>query len=448
MKRAISNLQQLAYDTLFETISEGISLIVNNAVDLNESAYHLHQAGRFRTSEIMSGFAEEEAAKVLMLIDFVRCPRDFDGRGRLLKRFYSHVAKRIYAMTCEYPNIASFGELKGLVDQERRSWYLDGPNDVDWIFPNAISTEREQALYVDYVADVTDVDCSDFWAAPDESLNCPSEYPVPDCVRLAVALSEAGAGSTDGLAEIANAWRGCRPNPETDRGEVRGLIADTLDRLALNGDCVDQPTAQLILRRWTFPMWPLEVTEQRDRPAESIDDLREQRRARIAWIEDTEAKRDPPPAIARSRVEELSEAHAAWDRDADEALRQDWKQEGRFRFLPSAADTAKIFELPSYKILKHKFGGLNEEERIALVALGWFARDRLANWPAVHARAVKQAPTQNDGYQISLGGYWLPGLDRWEASPQPFVAGQWHNRSRPYDPVTGQPQSSTGCCSD
>ncbi len=426
MKRAIPNLRQLADDTLFETISEGISLIVNNAVDLNESAYHLHQAGKFRTSEIMSGFAEEEAAKILILIDFVRCPRDFDGRGPLLGCFYSHLAKRIYAMTCEYPSIVSFGELKKLVDHERRSWYLDGPNDIDWIFPNAISTKREQTLYVDYVPSVTDVDWPDSWVAPDEPLDCPSEYPVPDCVRLAYALSKAGAGSTDGLAEIAYAWRGFQPNPETDRGEVRGLIADTLDRLALNCDCVDQPTAQFILRHWTFPMWPLEVAEQKVSPK----DLLEQRRAMIAWIKDTEAKRDPPPAITRSRVEELSEAHAAWKRDADEALRQDYKQEGRFRVLPSTADTAKIFELPSYKILKQKFGGLNEEERIALVALGWFACDRLANWPAVHERAVKLAPIQDDRYLMSLGRYWLPGLDRWEAAPRPFVAGQWHKRLR------------------
>ncbi len=429
MKRAILNLQQLADNALFETISEGISLIVNNAVDLNESSYCLNQAGKFRASEIMSGFAEEEAAKVLILIDFVRCPRDVKERGRLLKRFYSHLAKRIYAMTCEYPNIASFGELKKLVDHERRAWYLDGPNDVDWIFRNAISTKREQDLYVDYVQNVTDEAGANFWVAPtdilvapDEPLNSPSEYAVPDCVRLAQALSKAGAGSTDGLAEIANAWRGFQPKPETDRGQIRDLIADTLDRLALNCDCVDQPTAQFILWRWTFPMWPLEVTEQGDN-----NDLREQRRAMTAWIEDTEAKRDPPPAITRPRVEELSEAYAAWEHDVDGPDSKVQKKDGRRSFHFSKVDS-KFFELPSYKILEQKFGSLNDEERIALVALGWFACDHLANWPEAHKRAVKQAPTQDDGYQISLGRYWLPGLDRWEASPQPFVAGQWHKR--------------------
>ena len=434
MKPAISNLQQLADDALFDTISEGMPLFVSNAVELDEAANCLHQGGKFRASEIMRGFAEEEAAKVLILIDFVRCPRDFNGRGHLLRRFNNHLAKRIYAMACEYPNIASFGELRRLVDHERRSWYLDGPNDVDWIFPNAISTKRERDLYVDYVQDVTAKAGAGFWMAPSDFLetpdvpaNPPSEYASPECVRLALALAKAGAGSANGLAEISELWRGLQPKPETGRGEIHDLAADTLGRLALNCDCVDEPTSRLILRRWTFPMWSLEVTEQTDDSADSIDDLREQRHLMIAWIEDTEAKRDPPPAIARSKVEELSEAHAAWEHDADRALRQDWKQEGsfRFRFLPPAS-IADTMELPSYKILKQKFDTLNEEELIALVALGWFACERPANWPEVHARAAKQAPAQGDDYQLSLGKDWLAGLNRWDATPTPFVPGKWH----------------------
>ena len=141
-------------------------LIVDNAVSLDETAHRLYREKESRASEIMQGFAEEEAAKFLILIDFVRCPRDSDRRAQVLKRFYDHVEKRVYAMTCSYPRIASFRELSELVDSECRSYYLDGPNWVDWISPNSISANREQALYVDYVRDITDAVGEYHWTTP------------------------------------------------------------------------------------------------------------------------------------------------------------------------------------------------------------------------------------------------------------------------------------------
>lgn len=43
-------------------------------------------------------------------------------------------------------------EAKRHVDRERRTLYLDGPNDIDWIFRNDITQRREEAMYLDYVA--------------------------------------------------------------------------------------------------------------------------------------------------------------------------------------------------------------------------------------------------------------------------------------------------------
>jgi hypothetical protein len=37
------------------------------------------------------------------------------------------------------------------VDRERKEFYLDGPNDVDWIFYNDILRTREETIYVDFV---------------------------------------------------------------------------------------------------------------------------------------------------------------------------------------------------------------------------------------------------------------------------------------------------------
>jgi hypothetical protein len=46
----------------------------------------------------------------------------------------------------------TLAELQEYVDNHREEFYLDGPNDVDWIFRNEVLEGREGALYVDYVA--------------------------------------------------------------------------------------------------------------------------------------------------------------------------------------------------------------------------------------------------------------------------------------------------------
>ena len=102
MKRAAQELATFRDERLFKELSEGIALVVDNALKLDDAARCLHQGDNYRASAIMRGNAEEEAAKVQILIDLVRCPRAFQGRSRVAKRFYGHVAKRIYAMTCDY----------------------------------------------------------------------------------------------------------------------------------------------------------------------------------------------------------------------------------------------------------------------------------------------------------------------------------------------------------
>ena len=296
MRRAILNLEQLSDIDLFETLSDGMRLIVDNATSLDESARHLFRNEDFRASEVMRSFAEEEAAKALILIDYVRCPRKSGLRARVLHRFYGHVAKRIHAMACEYPRIASFGELSGLVERECHPWHLDGPNDIDWIFPNTISAKRERDLYVDYVQDVTDADGACLWIAPVALDESQSQYPTSDCVMLVQFLSRAGAVSAGGLAEIADVWRGFAPESNTDREDLHDLIAETLDRLARRCGAVDDAAARFIVGHWPFPLWPLTIREPRADDGD-LDDLREERDLIMQWITETEARRDPPPAI-------------------------------------------------------------------------------------------------------------------------------------------------------
>ena len=116
---------------LFEEISEGISYIVENALSFDRTARRLCQAQEYRAAEILRGFAEEEAAKVLILMDAVRCPSDRLEESRDIKHaFYNHIAKRIYAMMCSWRGCrVNFEEvLSNCSNSNAARFTLDGPN--------------------------------------------------------------------------------------------------------------------------------------------------------------------------------------------------------------------------------------------------------------------------------------------------------------------------------
>ena len=238
-------------------------------------------------------------------------PDGTESRGA--GRFYGHVAKRIYATLCSYSRIASFSELRELVERELRPYYLDGPNSVDWIFPNSVAAEREQRLYVDYVRDITDETGDHHWTVPPASLFDPPRYQTPDCVTLCQALSEAGARCADGLAVIARIWRGFKPAPDTGCEKLRRLIRGTLKCLAEAGlNELDEVSTNFVVVSWPFPLWSFAMKEPRGK-TQDLKELREERARIVEWIKETEANRDPPPAICRSKVEALSVAYCGVD---------------------------------------------------------------------------------------------------------------------------------------
>ena len=427
MRHAIHGLDQLADCDLFPVLAEGIPLIVDNAVELAASAGCLYQACHWRPSEILRGAAEEEAGKVLVLIDYVRCPRSSEQRGKFLRRFYDHVAKRIHAMACSYPGITSFGEMSEFVNREYQPWYLDGPNDIDWIFPNEITAQREHFLYVDFVREMS-ASAVSYWAAPNTPVGLASWNRTPDCVRLVQFLSKAGAGSADGMAAIADIWRGFEPCPDTDRGRLHRLNVDTMSRFAEIGGPIDEETMRFVMLHWPFPLWPLAMGTW-GQGADDLESLKEKRDRVIKWIEETGAKRDPPPAISRSKVEAMSAAWATWRSDSG-ALYADRSGGGEgFRFR-LASDLGAEEQLPSYSRLVCMLGALSGEERVALAALAEFVRQRVADWPRAYRWAIDHTPMLGDDYQVGLGWWWRSGLDRWESKPGSFSPGQIFRANR------------------
>ncbi len=161
--RAIKDLNQLSQNDFLREVARGLRLILQNANCLIDDAKLLLERDSNNNGVwILRGIAEEEAAKFLILIDAVRCPKKHERFEKHLQDFNEHVAKGIYA---EYYNMrpATFGEIIRYVEFYRAEYYLDGPQGIEWIFRNSISQEREEMMYVDYIED----DEGHRWQKPD-----------------------------------------------------------------------------------------------------------------------------------------------------------------------------------------------------------------------------------------------------------------------------------------
>ena len=262
MKRAIKNLCQLPDDALFKDVETGISHIMDVVNTLDTAAEELHGTGCHYPSRVLEYFAAEEAAKVLILVDAVRCPKNKGAeKSRTLGYFYDHIAKGIYAKVCDWRPIDLAEVWKG-VDDERRELYLDGPNDVDWIFPNSIAERRENRLYVGYICEIPRKAIREKPTGHLRSMTLPDflniySYHTPAVVELARALYQTNATTSDGLSVIAEIWRNVDVRDEMRFDELKRLNRRTLEALNDRGLLVPvsnqvQATVEM---RWIYPLW-------------------------------------------------------------------------------------------------------------------------------------------------------------------------------------------------
>lgn len=256
--KATQDLVQLTDADFFKELAHGMRAVMKNAYSLVDDARILADAHRHRSAELLLVVAEEEAAKYHILLDAARCERQGGNLARQLKRFNDHLAKGIYA---EYVGIApaSFGEVLAFLERERRSLYLDGPNDVDWIFRNRILQGREEIFYVDYV----EADGVHLWIEPGISRGFGERSHVPDSVRLAAALSEAGFDDPAALQVIAEVWRGVRFHPEDHWQVCEERNIKTLQLLNERGLLTGKGTenAGQLAWDWLFPLHSVDLSQ-------------------------------------------------------------------------------------------------------------------------------------------------------------------------------------------
>ena len=256
--RAIKDLTQLAEREFFAAIAEGLKLIVKNVSKLWDAAAILGEEKKEHPARVLAIIAEEEAAKALILIDTVRCPRlPADRFANQLGRFNNHLAKGLYAKAYML-HAATLEDLQAYINLDREEFYLDGPNDVDWIFRNDVIQKREGALYVDYVA----YDEEKKWFDPSTTLALGLNVRQPESVGMVQAFYDAGFFTKESLETIAEIWRSSPPDMNTHFQEIRKLSYSTLELMESRG-LLEHPTSTYswLIEKWQFPMYDLDLSQ-------------------------------------------------------------------------------------------------------------------------------------------------------------------------------------------
>jgi hypothetical protein len=267
--RQIHALGNVPLPERYSLVAEGVAHLVAHIENLAGAAQEVRDRYPLQAAILDSAMAEE-AAKVLILVDYWRAgTNDSKVLRRQLGWFYSHLARGIYVQAATI-SAGHFGELKGYVETLRASRYLDGPNDVDWVFRNVIESTREGLLYVDYVGDEEGFR----WVTPANSY--PLEWPARTALDLVRAMTHVGMLTEAGLRAVHRVWRGIEMNNDTHWPDHHRTVRELLFELDTQGvistDTTDRDF-EVLQDQWTFPMTSLDLRRREVSDAE----IREQR---------------------------------------------------------------------------------------------------------------------------------------------------------------------------
>ena len=228
--RAIKDLNQLRDAELFQEISVGLDKIYENCIELISSSRHLIENKKYRASRIIEAVSKEEAAKYLILIDALRCPRkDQKNMTRQLAKFNDHMAKGVYAELCSW-RPSSYKELCKYIETELNEYFLDGPMGIDWIFRNSIISKREEAFYVDYLQH----DEEHSWLTP-QSHDSISKYGFlnsnPAIIKMVKAIHNIGISKVDSIKIFSVFWRDFEFDSSTHYQEFKKANLECLESL-------------------------------------------------------------------------------------------------------------------------------------------------------------------------------------------------------------------------
>ena len=234
-------------------IAKGLPIILESARGFWSASGRL--AGKPREADVLQGFAEEEAAKILILMDVVRCPPKLISRrlGSIVHHFYNHLARLIYAKAQGWYAM-DVSQLRKYVELERPEHYLDGYVGGEYIFPNWAVAARERLLYADIEVDEDQVP---YWNKPGSyTINLGFPNFVPMALRVVEALSAVGIFSRKGLDATAEIWGQLEFKDAETRVDAERLTKQLLLKL----DVTMQQEFDLLCERWQMPMYHFKCT--------------------------------------------------------------------------------------------------------------------------------------------------------------------------------------------
>lgn len=262
-------------------IANGLPIILESARGFWVASGQL--ADKPREADVLAGFAEEEAAKILILMDAVRCPSHLTHTkiGAIVGRFYEHLARLIYAEAQGW-SPAHVSQLREYVDAQRKAHYLEGIAG-EYILPNWNVARREGRLYADIEAYEDGVPR---WNTPTGSVKPPRLWPppsAPEALKVAEALSAVGIFSQQGMTATAEIWGQVEFKDTETRADAERLTEQLLKRLIAEGlpsEAATQKDVDVLCRAWQMPMYHLDF-KLVDVP---LSELREDRDA-MRWAE-------------------------------------------------------------------------------------------------------------------------------------------------------------------
>ena len=269
--RALKSILSLPLAERFEIVSEGLFHLCEHVETLRGAVQTLIDSEQPRGAAILDGAAIEETGKVFVLLDWARAGSSRQAaQKRTLSQFYDHVARGIQARLADLRPF-DFEDAASLVERMRVSHFLDGPTDADWVFRNEIEAEREQALYVDYVR----FDDGAQWVSP-EDRDSMALWAPSTVTRYVGSLRRTGLFTSDGLRLAGSAWKNAQMQSGMRWAEARRRnlqIAEALDTAGLTDPEVTQDDFAVLIDRWGFPLFDLDLT-RRDVPTSELDEQR------------------------------------------------------------------------------------------------------------------------------------------------------------------------------
>ena len=250
-------LCQMSQSDRLDCIADGLPIILASSMGFWQAATKLNN--HVREAVVLARHAEEEAAKVLILMDIVRCPRQLLASriGDMVKWFYSHLARLIYAEAVSWKPM-HVAQLREYVNSNRKSHEVEGAVG-EYILPNWTIFNREGVLYADIAVYEGE---SNQWNNPADLIHDFSfpRHP-PTVLQLAEAMSQLGLFTRRGLEATAATWATTEFKDQESFQDARDLTWKLIERLEdeeLPSQQAEQQHVQLLYDTWPLPMYNLD----------------------------------------------------------------------------------------------------------------------------------------------------------------------------------------------